>query len=496
MRDGLAVALGLALSVLLAATVVAAQLALLQPPPPAAVIQGEYGVGGVIHVYVNGALKYKGPMNSFTENIARILYALLAADPYPVVTDVNGTLRTLNMTMFSFNGSLTCGLNPQPGSPPSPDEIKAAERFYLPLVYEPYFNGLAYCIMYPNGTWNFYEIGKVPPGAVHWGRPPHTFIISTYIMDLTYHGYPGARLYVSGPSLSMWTANISVPTAWTSYDSFTSPVTWPPPEWSIRFNKTHTWFPIKVVFVAPTSTPGPLKLTYARLMHDKDGNTIYVPMMEDVVDVALSAGDKVEVVYTVYTVNPPNGGGSWTFTLFVYEMLNPTLNETFALDGLFPTSPPDHYICGLTQTTTLHAMVAGGWSFGPIDGPPLPTVEFAVDPKHKPLSSITFYITTPYHRVVAPYYPIYLDGMGAIDGPLNVTRVGKTVIVTATFEPTGRYLELAKIGSPMHVCGAAVKVFSTSRVKMYYPMFSLMLPFGESIPFDGPVSIIVRVRFQ
>ena len=46
MRSGLAVALGLALSALLAAAV-ATQLALLQPPPPAArVVQGELGVGG------------------------------------------------------------------------------------------------------------------------------------------------------------------------------------------------------------------------------------------------------------------------------------------------------------------------------------------------------------------------------------------------------------------------------------------------------------------
>ena len=490
--------MGLALSALLAVAAVAAQLALLQPTPPAArAVQGEFGVGGVISIFINGELRYRGPMNSFTENIARILYALLAADPYPVVTDVNGTLRTLNMTMFNFKGSLTCGWSPQPGPPPSPDEIKAAERFYLPLVYELYFDGyvrMAYCIMYPNGTWNFYEPYKVPPGAVRWGRLPNTNI---YVMDLTYHGYPGARLYVSGPGLYTWTANISVPTVWTSYDFFTPPHEWTTPEWSIRFNKTHTWFPIKVAFVAPASTPGPLRLTYARLMHDKDGNTVYVPMMEDVVDVALSAGDEVVVVYTVYTVNPPNGGGSWTFTLFVYEMLNPTLNETFALDGLFPTSPPDHYVCGLTQTTTLHAMTWAAWSFGPIDGPLLPTAEFAVDPKHKPLASINFwYSTTPYHRVTGLYYPIYAGGLGAIDGPLNVTRVGKTVIVTATFEPTGDYLERAKKGYPMRVYDAAVKVFSTSRLKMYYPMFSLRLPPEEALDFDGPVSIIVRVRFQ
>jgi len=281
---GWVVAVGLALSVLLALSAVAAQLALLQrPPQPAAaatrgsVLQGEFGVGGVIHVYVNGELRYRGPMNSFTENAARILYGFLAMKPLVNVTDAKGNVVVLNLTA--------------PASLPSDVDSMLAvlARFYLPIAYDPtntYFDNLS------NGA-------AVPPVC--------------YYVNGT-----GWSLVLSSERFSYPTYNITA----------TNPE-------KIQGNSTHEWFYVTVSFKAPATHSGPLSLTYTRLFRSKDGDAVYIPIMVDTVSVSFSAGDYVTIQYMIYVKNPPNGGGSRTFTLLVYELLNP-------FEGWGPTSF-DHF---------------------------------------------------------------------------------------------------------------------------------------------------------
>jgi hypothetical protein len=229
-------------------------------------VRGSISVGGIIHVYVNGELRYREPMNSFTENAARVLYGFLAMEPLVNVTDVKGSVVTLNLTA--------------PASLPSDfySMVDVVKRFYLPIAYEPvntYFNDPPVCY-YVNGTgWSL-------------------------VLASERFGYPTYNITATNPE-------------------------------NIQGNSTHEWFYVTVRFKAPTTHSGLLSLTYARLFHSKDGSAVHIPIMVDTVSVSFSAGDYVTIQYMIYVKNPPNGGGSRTFTLLVYELLNP-------FEGWGPTS--------------------------------------------------------------------------------------------------------------------------------------------------------------
>jgi hypothetical protein len=393
MRSGLAVALGLALSALLAVAAVAAQLRSLRPPPAAErAVRGSISVGGVISVYVNGELRYRGPMSSFTDNIVNILYAFLTGSQTATVVDINGTARVVNMTVALSK--------------------EAAERFYLPLT--------------------------------------------RCIIDNTYHGYPGAVLWLRGPGLNVnitarppavlrdgsavypdWPTDISItPVIKVSY--------WYACSYNVGYdrlmrNATHEWFTVYTqAFQVPRSTPGPVALTYARLMHDKDGRPIYVPMVEETVPLTLDAGDWVEVYITVYVAGQPNGGGSRFFTLFIYEMLNPDpdqvaeyLNQLMSSGNYLLYIPP------------LHDTYCGGAA-----------TFLEVVPGYKPEITVTT-APWPYDRGSAAYaYPFYYYYAQApiYKAPLQVERSGKTITLRAVFTNVGG----------MNVTGSAVLLYHST----------------------------------
>jgi hypothetical protein len=394
MRSGLAVALGLALSALLAVAAVAAQLSSLRPPPAAeSAVRGSVSVGGVIRVYVNGELRYGGPMSSFTDNIVSILHAFLTGSQTAAVVDINGSARVVNMTVALGK--------------------EAAERFYLPLTN---------CII--DNTYHGY------PGAVLWLRGPG--------LNVNITARPPARLEGGSAVYPDWPTDIGItPVIKVSYGLACS---YERGYDKLMRNATHEWFTVYTqAFQVLQSTPGPVRLTYARLMHDKDGRPIYVPMVEETVPLTLNAGDWVEVYITVYIAGQPNGGGSRFFTLFVYEMLNPDPDQVAEyLDQL--TSSGGY----LLYIPVLHDTYCGSpWTF------------LEVVPGYKPEITVTT-APWPYDRGSAAYaYPFfyYYAKAPIYRAPLQVERSGKTITLRAVFTDVGG----------VNVTGSAVLLYHSTK---------------------------------
>lgn len=342
--------------------------------------ENHYYVGGYITVSVNGRQVYTEPMNSFSDNIAKILYALVTNNPTPTVTDINGTTRTINMSSY----------------------VTVADKFYLPLVQYDVFSG---------------------------------------VIDVSYHGYPGAKLWVKSTTLNQ---NV---TGFTMTDPN-----------SIYSNSTHEWFWINVSFTASASSSGPLTVTYARLMHDKDGNPIYVPMLVDTISLAIASGDAVAINYLIYVKNPSNGGGSRTFTLFVYEMLNPNPAYYLAYSGVYNLQDGAIYGAYLHQ-----------WSGS------LPQSNFVVDTGNKPQISVTTQSWT-YNRVSATYV---LNGNPQYTGSFQAVRDGKTVTIKAIYTNVAGYT----------VQGSALKVYGL----VWYALFSLQK--AVSVPSDKALLVQITVTF-
>jgi len=343
--------------------------------------ENRYYVSGYITVSVNGKQVYTGNMNSFHQNIANILYALITNNPTPSVTDLNGTTRIINMSYY----------------------VTVADKFYLPLIQYDTFAG---------------------------------------VKDISYHGYPGAKLWVKSSTLNQ---NV------TSGFSITDPN-------YIYSNSTHEWFWINVSFTASASSSGPLSLTYARLMHDKDGKTMYVPMLVDTINLNINSGDAVVINYLIYIKNTSNGGGSRTFTYFVYEMLNPNPAYYIANNGVYNL-----------QDGTVYGAYFHYWSGS------LPQSEFMVDTSNKPQISVTTQSWT-YNRVSATYV---LNGNPQYTGTFQATQDGKTITVKAI------YTNVA--GSTIQ--GSALKVYSL----VWYAMFSLQKT--VSVPSDKALLVQITVTF-
>ena len=340
-----------------------------------------YYVGGYITVSVNGKQVYTGPMNSFHQNIANILYGIVSYNSAPTVTDINGTTRTINMSNY----------------------ITVADKFYLPLVQYDFYAGT---------------------------------------IDVSYHGYPGAKLWVKSSTLNQ---NI------TTGFSITAPN-------SIFSNSTHEWFWVNVSFTASTSSSGPLTLTYARLMHDKDGKTIYVPMLVDTISLTLSSGDAVAINYLIYVKNPSNGGGSRTFTFFVYEMLNPNPAYYMAYTGVYDL-----------QTGNMFGAYLHQWSGS------LPQCNFVVDSSNRPQISVTTQSWT-YNRVTAPYV---LNGNPQTTGSYQATLSGKTITIKAIYtNVAGQTIQ-----------GSAFKVYG----QVWYALFSLRNT--VTVPSDKALLVQITVTF-
>jgi hypothetical protein len=338
-------------------------------------------VGGYITVSVNGKQVYTGNMNSFHQNIADILYALITSNNAPSVVDINGTTRAINMSNL----------------------VTVADKFYLPLVRYDTYAG---------------------------------------VIDVSYHGYPGAKLWAKSSTLNQ---NI------TSGFTVTDPN-------SIFSNSTHEWFWINVSFTASTSSSGPLTLTYARLMHDKDGNPIYVPMLVDTISLSVSSGDAVAINYMIYIKNPSNGGGSRTFTFFVYEMLNPVPAYYLAYNGVYDL-----------QTGNMFGAYLHYWSGS------LPQSNFVVDTGNKPQISVTTHSWT-YNRVTATYV---LNGNPQYTGSFLATKDGKTITVKAIFTSVAGYT----------VQGSALKVYGL----VWYALFSVKKT--VSVPSDKALLTQITVTF-
>jgi hypothetical protein len=341
--------------------------------------ENHYYVGGYITVSVNGRQVYTEPMNSFTDNIAKILYALVTNNPTPTVTDINGTTRTINMSSY----------------------VTVADKFYLPLVQYDVFAG---------------------------------------VIDVSYHGYPGAKLWVKSTTLNQ---NV---TGFTMTDPN-----------SIYSNSTHEWFWINVSFTASASSSGPLTVTYARLMHDKDGNPIYVPMLVDTISLAIASGDAVAINYLIYVKNPSNGGGSRTFTLFVYEMLNPNPAYYLAYSGVYNLQDGAIYGAYLHQ-----------WSGS------LPQSNFVVDTGNKPQISVTTQSWT-YNRVSATYV---LNGNPQYTGSFLAVRDGRTITIKAIYTSVTGTIQ-----------GSALKVHGL----VWYALFSLQK--AVSVPSDKALLVQITVTF-
>lgn len=343
--------------------------------------EDHYYVGGFIYVTINGRQVYTGPMNSFTENIAKILYAIITNNPTPSVTDLNGTARTINMSYY----------------------VTVADKFYLPLVQYDTFAGLK---------------------------------------DISYHGYPGAKLWVKSPTL-----NQNVTTGFT----VTNPN-------NIYSNSTHEWFWINISFTASSSSTGSLTLTYARLMHDKDGVPIYVPMLVDTISLSIASGDAVAINYLIYIKNPSNGGGSRTFTYFVYEMLNPIPAYYMTNSGVYNL-----------QDGSMYGAYLHYWSGS------LPQSNFMVDTSNKPTISVTTMSWT-YNRVTATYV---MEGNPQYTGSFQAVRDGKTITIKAIYTNVAGYT----------IQGSALKVYSL----VWYAMFSLQKT--VSVPSDKALLVQITVTF-
>jgi hypothetical protein len=343
--------------------------------------ENHYYVGGYITVSVNGKQVYTGPMNSFTDNIAQILYALITNNPTPSVSDLNGTTRTINMSNY----------------------VTVADKFYLPLVQYDTFAG---------------------------------------VIDISYHGYPGAKLWAKSSTLNQ---------------NITSGFTVTDPNY-IYSNSTHEWFWINVSFTASASSSGPLTVTYARLMHDKDGKPIYVPMLVDTISLNIASGDAVAINYLIYIKNPSNGGGSRTFTYFVYEMLNHNPAYYFAYNGVYDL-----------QSGNMLGAYLHQWSGS------LPQSNFVVDTSNKPQVSVTTESWT-YNRVTAPYV---LNGNPQYTGSFQAVRDGKTITIKAIYTNVAGYT----------VQGSAIKVYGLA----WYAMFSLQKT--VSVPSDKALLVQVTVTF-
>lgn len=343
--------------------------------------ENHYYVSGYITVSVNGKQVYTGPMNSFHQNIANILYALITNNPTPSVTDLNGTTRTINMSYY----------------------VTVADKFYLPLVQYDTFSG---------------------------------------VIDVSYHGYPGAKLWVKSSTLNQ---------------NITSGFTVTNPNY-IYSNSTHEWFWINVSFTASASSTGSLSLTYARLMHNKDGSPIYVPMLVDTISLNINSGDAVAINYLIYIKNPASGGGSRTFTYFVYEMLNPNPAYYMANNGVYNL-----------QDGTMYGAYLHYWSGS------LPQSNFEVDTNNKPQISVTTQSWT-YNRVSAPYV---LNGNPQYTGTFQATQNGKTITIKAI------YTNVA--GSTIQ--GSALKVYSL----VWYALFSLQKT--VSVPSDKALLVQITVTF-
>jgi hypothetical protein len=343
--------------------------------------EDHYYVGGYITVSVNGKQVYTGPMNSFTENIAKILYALITNTWTPTVTDLNGTTRTINMSNY----------------------VTVADKFYLPLIQYDTFAG---------------------------------------VIDISYHGYPGAKLWAKSSTLNQ---NI------TTGFSITDPN-------YIYSNSTHEWFWVNVSFTANAPSTGPLTLTYARLMHDKDGKPIYVPMLVDTISLNIASGDAVAINYLIYVKNPSNGGGSRTFTLFVYEMLNPNPAYYMVYNGVYDL-----------QSGNMFGAYLHYWTGS------LPQSNFMVDTSNKPQVSVTTQSWT-YDRVTAPYV---LNGNPQYTGSFQAVRDGRTITIKAIYTNVAGYT----------IQGSALKVYGL----VWYAMFSLRK--SISVPSDKALLVQITVTF-
>jgi hypothetical protein len=342
--------------------------------------ENHYYVGGYITVSVNGRQVYTGPMNSFSDNIAKILYALVTSNPNPTVMDINGTTRTINMSNY----------------------VTVADKFYLPLVQYDTFSG---------------------------------------VIDVSYHGYPGAKLWVKSTTLNQ---NI------TSGFTITDPN-------SIYSNSTHEWFWLNVSFTASASSSGSLTVTYARLMHDKDGNPIYVPMLVDTISISIASGDAVVINYLVYIKNTNDGGGSRTFTYFVYEMLNPNQAYYLANSGVYNLQDGAMYGAYLHQ-----------WSGS------LPQSNFVVDTGNKPQISVTTHSWT-YNRVSATYV---LNGNPQYTGSFQAVRDGRTITIKAIYTSVSGTIQ-----------GSALKVYGL----VWYALFSLQRTI--TVPSDKALLVQITVTF-
>jgi hypothetical protein len=205
-------------------------------------------------------------------------------------------------------------------------------------------------------------------------------------------------------------------------------------------NATHEWFAVYTEpFQVLQSTPGPVKLTYARLMHDKDGRPIYVPMVEESIPLTLNAGDWVEVVIAVYVAGQPNGGGSRLFTLFVYEMLNPDPDQV--AEYLEQLMSSGYYILFVPQ---LHNTYCGGAS-----------TFLEVVPGYKPEITVTT-APWPYNRSTSAYaYPFYYYYVSVpiYKAPLQVERSGKTITLRGVFTDVGG----------MNITGSAVLLYYSAK---------------------------------
>jgi hypothetical protein len=343
--------------------------------------ENHYYVGGYVTVSINGKQAYTGPMNSFTENIAVILYALITNTQTPTVTDLNGTTRTINMSNYVID----------------------ADKFYLPLVRYDTFAG---------------------------------------VIDVSYHGYPGAKLWAKSSTLNQ---------------NVTTGITITDPNYLFS-NSTHEWFWVNVSFTASASSTEPLTLIYARLMHDKDGKPIYVPMLVDTISLNIASGDAVAINYLIYVKNPGNGGGSRTFTYFVYEMLNPNPAYYLASNGVYNLQDGNMYGVYLHQ-----------WSGS------LPQSNFVVDTGNKPKTSVTTHSWT-YNRVSATYV---LNGNPQYEGSFQAVREGKTVTIKAIYTSV----------SGLTVTGSALKVYGL----VWYALFSLRST--VNVPSDKALLVQVTVTF-
>ena len=342
-------------------------------------------VGGEVYVYVNNELVSRQEMNSFHPNFMKILYAIVTCNPYPVVTDVNGTSRTLNMTIQWKDT----------GDP---------EKFYLPLVRYDVYAG---------------------------------------VIDVTYHGYPGAKLYAKGGPIDVVVEGAEI----------TAPE-------KVVLDTSEAKFWVNASFTVPADYTGDLELTYARYLHDKDGNKIYVPMLVDTISVDVARDDQVIIAYKVVIKHPTaTSGASTGFIYFVYEMLNPN-KDYYKVDGAIYNLATDG-----KYTLLLHY-----WS-----GQSSQSL-YVVEPEYKPRASWTGQ-TWNYHRRDKPYVP-NRDPQTEGSYHASLSSDAKTLTIKALFMDA----------SGKNVTGSAFKVWG----EMWYAMFSCRE--DKTVPSDKALLIRIAVK--